>query len=316
MEIQKIAVIGSGVMGHGIAQLYAMAGYRVFVHDIGQELLDRAAGWIENNLSLLVQEGVLTQQAAREASRHIQFTTDLEAAVRDADFITEVIPEVLELKWELYAKLEQYAKPSAILASNTSTFPISQLIAKATTSERIIITHFFNPAQLVPLVEIVKHENTADEVVATTMALMKQIGKEPVVLKKDVPGFIANRLQAALMREAFYLLNEGVASAEDIDTAVTAGPGFRWAFVGPIETADYGGLDTWKRVLDNLAPVLDKRESAPDMINDLVQEGKLGTKTGAGIYSYAGPAKLSDAIKERDRRFLQLALIKNQGPRV
>ncbi|PWK07021.1 3-hydroxyacyl-CoA dehydrogenase family protein [Tumebacillus permanentifrigoris] len=311
--VQKITVIGSGVMGHGIAQLYAVAGYTVTVHDIRPELLEQASILMENNLDLLVQEGVLTQQATREARRRIQFTTDLEAAVHDADFITEVIPEVLELKWELYAKLELLAKPDAIIASNTSTFPIAQLIEKATTSHRMIITHFFNPAQLVPLVEVVKHDVTSDEVVATTLDLMRAIGKEPVLLKKDVPGFIANRLQAALVREAFHLLKEGVASARDIDTAVTAGPGFRWAFVGPIETVDYGGLDTWKRVLDNLAPVLDKQESAPALLNELVQAGKLGTKSGEGVYSYADTAETSDVaakIKERDTRYIRLAKIK------
>jgi 3-hydroxybutyryl-CoA dehydrogenase len=311
--IQQLAVIGSGVMGHGIAQLYAMAGYQVTVYDIQQEFLERAAEWIENNLALLVEEGSLTPQAAREAGERIRYTTDLEAAVKEADFITEVIPEVLELKWELFAKLEQFAKPDAIIASNTSTFPISQLIEKATTAGRMIITHFFNPAQLVPLVEVVKHEDTSEAVVAATMQLMREIGKQPVLLQKDVPGFIANRLQAALVREAFHLLNEGVATAQDIDTAVTAGPGFRWAFVGPIETVDYGGLDTWKRVLDNLAPVLDKRESAPAVINELVAQGKLGTKSGAGIYSYletAGASEIADKIKERDTRYIRLANIK------
>jgi len=308
--IEKIAVIGSGVMGHGIAQLYAMAGYEVAVYDIRQDLLDQAAGHIERNLSLQVEEGVVNEAELREAMGRIRVTTDLEDAVREADFITEAIPEVLELKWELYTKLEAVAKPDAVIASNTSTFPISQLIEKASTSHRMLITHFFNPAQLVPLVEVVKHERVSDEVVAATMGLMREVGKEPVLLQKDVPGFIANRLQAALVREAFYLLNEGVASARDIDTAVTAGPGFRWAFVGPIETADYGGLDTWKRVLDNLTPVLDKRESAPDVINDLVEQGKLGAKTGEGIYSYSGEGT---KIKERDQRYIRLAKIKKEN---
>ena len=307
--IKKTAVIGSGVMGHGIAQLYAMAGYEVAVYDIRQELLEQAAVHMERNLALQVEEGMVTEAELREAMGRVRFTTDLKDAVREADFITEAIPEVLELKRELYAKLEEVAKPDAVIASNTSTFPISQLIEKASSAHRMLITHFFNPAQLVPLVEVVKHEQVSDEVVAATMELMREIGKEPVLLQRDVPGFIANRLQAALVREAFYLLQEGVASARDIDTAVTAGPGFRWAFVGPIETADYGGLDTWKRVLDNLTPVLDKRESAPDVINDLVEQGKLGAKTGEGIYSYSGAG---GQIKQRDQRYIRLAKIKRK----
>lgn len=223
--------------------------------------------------------------------------------------ITEAVPEVIELKWTLFEQLEAYAKPDAIIASNTSTFSISRLIEKAKSPERFIITHFFNPAQLVPLVEIVRHEKTADEVVETTMTLMEKIGKSPVLLKKDVPGFIANRLQTALMREAFSLLADGVADAREIDTVMKDGLGFRWAFVGPIETADLGGLDTWQRVMDNLAPELDKSQTAPVIIQELVKKGDLGTKTGAGIYSYA-ETSVADRLHERDEQFIRLGKLK------
>lgn len=306
---KQVAVIGSGVMGHGIAQEYALAGYTVFLYDLQESFLLKAKRSVENSLSLLVKEQVISEQAKQDALERIVLTTDLQTAVAKADVITEAIPEVIELKWDLFEKLEQFAKEDAIIASNTSTFSIARLIEKAKTPQRIIITHFFNPAQLVPLVEIVRHEKTSDAVVSRTMELMVEIGKSPVLLKKDVPGFIANRLQTALMREAFSLLKEGVADAREIDTVMKDGIGFRWAFVGPIETADFGGLDTWKRVIDNLAPELNASQKAPELIDELVEKGKLGTKTGSGIYSYADTS-VEEKWKQRDEQFIRLAKMK------
>ncbi|MGG0936478.1 3-hydroxyacyl-CoA dehydrogenase family protein [Brevibacillus centrosporus] len=306
---KQVAVIGSGVMGHGIAQEYALAGYTVFLYDLQESFLIKAKRSVENSLSLLVKEQVISEQAKQDALERIVLTTDLQAAVAKADVITEAIPEVIEMKWDLFEKLEQFAKEDAIIASNTSTFSIARLIEKAKTPQRIIITHFFNPAQLVPLVEIVRHEKTSDAVVSRTTELMVEIGKSPVLLKKDVPGFIANRLQTALMREAFSLLKEGVADAREIDTVMKDGIGFRWAFVGPIETADFGGLDTWKRVIDNLAPELNASQKAPELIDELVEKGKLGTKTGSGIYSYADTS-VEEKWKQRDEQFIRLAKMK------
>ncbi|TKH00259.1 3-hydroxyacyl-CoA dehydrogenase family protein [Peribacillus simplex] len=313
--IKKIAIIGSGVMGSGIAQSFAVSGYFVTINDIKEELLHRAQNRISENLSLLIEEGILTDQEKQVALAHITYSVNLEGAVRDADFIIEAIPEVIELKLNLYEQMEEIIKPDAIVASNTSTFPISQLMEKASFADRMVITHFFNPGHLVPLVEIVQHDETNPEIVKTTMDLMRKIGKSPILLKKEIAGFIANRLQTALMREAFYLLKEGVANAEDIDTAMTAGPGFRWAFTGPIEIADFGGLDTWQRVFDNVSPVLDQSKEAPDLIRDLVAEGKLGTKSGEGIFTYE-ESTVSQKINERDRNFIKLGKLKSEKEEV
>ncbi|MEB2631345.1 3-hydroxyacyl-CoA dehydrogenase family protein [Peribacillus frigoritolerans] len=313
--IKKIAIIGSGVMGSGIAQSFAVSGYYVTINDIKEELLNHAQNRISENLSLLMEEGALTDREKQGALANITYSVDLEGAVRDADFIIEAIPEVIELKLNLYQQLEEIIKPDAIIASNTSTFPISQLMEKASFAERMVITHFFNPGHLVPLVEIVQHDETKPEIVNTTMDLMRKIGKSPILLKKEIAGFIANRLQTALMREAFYLLKEGVADAEDIDTAITAGPGFRWAFTGPIEIADFGGLDTWQRVFDNVSPVLDQSKEAPDLIRDLVAEGKLGTKSGEGIFTYE-ESTVSQKINERDRNFIKLGKLKMEKEEV
>jgi 3-hydroxybutyryl-CoA dehydrogenase len=307
--IEQIAVIGAGVMGHGIAQAYAQAGISVFLYDINKSYLEKAKQDIQANLTLQIQRGLITEKESEKALSLITFTTDLKEAVQNADFITEAIPEVIEWKWELYEKLERMAKPNAIIASNTSTLPISRLALHAQHPERMVITHFFNPAQLVPLVEIVRHECTTDETVELTLDLLRKAKKTPVLLKREVPGFIANRLQAAIVREAFYLLEEGVAQAHDIDLAITAGPGFRWSFLGPIETADFGGLDTWKRVIDNLAPELSKAQEAPRILNERVEAGHLGTKTGQGIYEYKD-ISVPEKIKERDEKFIELLKIK------
>ncbi|AMM95627.1 3-hydroxyacyl-CoA dehydrogenase family protein [Peribacillus simplex] len=313
--IKKVAIIGSGVMGSGIAQSFAVSGYFVTINDIKEELLYHAQNRISENLSLLIEEGVLTDEEKQAALANITYSVDLKGAVRDADFIIEAIPEVIELKLNLYEQMEEMIKPDAIVASNTSTFPISQLMGNASFADRMVITHFFNPGHLVPLVEIVQHDETKPEIVKATMDLMRKIGKSPILLKKEIAGFIANRLQTALMREAFYLLKEGVADAEDIDTAITAGPGFRWAFTGPIEIADFGGLDTWQRVFDNVSPVLDQSKGAPDLIRDLVAKGKLGTKSGEGIFTYE-ESTVSQKINERDRHFIKLGKLKMEKEEV
>ncbi|HJV17942.1 MAG TPA: 3-hydroxyacyl-CoA dehydrogenase family protein [Bacillales bacterium] len=308
--VSNITVIGSGVMGSSIAQSFATHGYSVILNDVKEEFLNKANERIKDNLSLLVEEEVLSEEKTQIALSNISFTTNLKEAISQADFIIEAVPEIIEVKWDLYQKLEPIMKQNTIVASNTSTFPISLLVEKTSIADRMIIVHFFNPAHLVPLVEIVKHDQTKPEVVEKTMNLIRNIDKSPILLKKEISGFIANRLQTALMREAFYLLDQGIASARDIDTAITAGPGFRWAFTGPIEIADFGGLDTWQSVFDNVAPDLDKSKRAPVIIREMVKLGKLGTKSGEGIYTYAD-STLTQKINTRDRQFIQLGKIKS-----
>ncbi|MCM3178832.1 3-hydroxyacyl-CoA dehydrogenase family protein [Cytobacillus horneckiae] len=309
--IRNITIIGSGVMGTGIAQSFALNGYRVTLNDISQEYLAKADIRIQADMETMIDEESISLLQKEQALQNIKYEIDIEKALELSDFIIEAIPEVLEMKWKLYSKIEKLISKDTIIASNTSTFPISRLAENASFANRMVITHFFNPAHLVPLVEIVKHEKTEESILAKTIELMRSIGKKPVVVKKEISGFIANRLQTALMREAFYLLNEGVASAEDIDTAVTAGPGFRWAFTGPIEIADFGGLDTWQRVFDNVAPELDKAVSAPNIIKALVAQNKLGAKSGEGIFHY-GEETVSNKLNDRDRSYIQLNQIKKK----
>ncbi|MFS0690861.1 3-hydroxyacyl-CoA dehydrogenase family protein [Sporosarcina sp. 179-K 8C2 HS] len=309
---EKVTVLGAGTMGHGIAQLYAQAVYDVYMFDIKTEFLEKAMTRISDNLDMLIQENSITTAEKENTLNRIFITTDLTEAVSGTNFITEAVSENLTIKFDLFKQLEEIIEDDTIIASNTSTFSIQQLSEGVQKKDRLLITHFFNPAHLVPLVEIVKGPETSQTIIDRTVEVLNNIGKKPVVLKKDIPGLIANRLQAALVREAFYLLDNGIANAEDIDLAITAGPGFRWAFIGPLETADFGGLDIWKSVVENLAPTLSKEEKIPRFIEQKVQSGNLGTKTGNGIFSYSRDEEVRRRIIERDENFVRLATIKNK----
>lgn len=302
--IKKVAVIGSGTMGHGIAQVFASAQCAVAVFDLKEELVIKAERMIVKNLDVMKNESYISDKEIQETLNNLSFTADLEEAVQDADLVIEAIPEVLDYKLQLFKTLERLIKPTAIIASNTSTFPITKLAAQCSFAERMLITHFFNPAHLVKLVEIVKTEQTLPWVLEEVFILLNAAGKEVVVLNKDIPGFIANRLQAAVIREAFYLLEEGIANADDIDRVMTEGPGMRWALNGPLRIADLGGLDIWEKVTAQLFPELDARTAPPDFIVESVKQGNLGAKTGKGIYEYSDSKNMT-AFK-RDKQLIHL----------
>jgi 3-hydroxybutyryl-CoA dehydrogenase len=307
--IKNIAVVGSGIMGRGIALIYALNGFKVFLYDCEPNALMEAGHRIEKDLALLLTEGLVTQNQQRQALANIIFNDSLKAAVKDADFVIEAVPEQLSLKQQIFSEIEKLVMDDTILASNTSTLPLTDLARYLSRPERMIITHFFNPAHLVPLVEVVAAENTPEYVLEATLNHLRRLKKKPVVLKKAVPGFIANRLQAALFREALYLLSIGVADCEDIDTAVTAGPGFRWSLIGPLETADFGGLDTWQKVMNNLCPELDCSKFSPKIIDVMNKEGRLGVKSGEGFYQYPDQETIAERIRLRDLNFIKLLKI-------
>jgi 3-hydroxybutyryl-CoA dehydrogenase len=306
---QVVAVIGAGVMGHGIAQLFAQAGSAARLHDVEPARLAAGLAALESSLELLVEEEVLSPQEAAAARARVRPTTSLAAALAGASLVVEAIPELLEAKQELFDRIERVVAADALIASNTSTLPVSRLAQRVGRPGRMVITHFFNPAQLVPLVEVLPHPQMTPADVERVMEAMRRIGKHPVRLRQEVPGFVANRLQAALVREAFHLVELGVASLEEIDAVVTEGPGVRWPLIGPIETADLGGLDTWLRLLDNLSPELSRTERAPQAIRERVARGELGAKTGRGLLEGTGPAT-EQRIRERDRFLIRLQKLK------
>jgi 3-hydroxyacyl-CoA dehydrogenase len=304
-----VAVVGAGVMGHGIAQLFAQAGSAVLLHDTDERRLAAGLAAMDDSLALLVEEQVLTARDAAAARARVRPTTDLEAALAGAGFVVEAIPEVLQAKLDLFDTIERAVGEEAIIASNTSTIPVGRLAQRARRPERMVVTHFFNPAQLVPLVEVLPHPLMPPVSVERVMGAMRRIGKRPVRLHREVPGFVANRLQAAVVREAFHLAELGVASLEDLDAVVTEGPGFRWSLIGPVEAADLGGLDTWLRVLDNLAPELSRADGAPAAMRERVARGDLGAKTGRGLLDRGG-RPLAERLRERDRFLVRLARLK------
>jgi 3-hydroxyacyl-CoA dehydrogenase len=307
--VRRVAVIGAGLMGHGIAGIFALAGFPVRLCDTSPDRLEAALRSIAEELGLLAGEGLVGRSEADAATSRIEPTTELERAVAGADVVTEAIPEVLPAKLELLERIEAAVPPTTLVASNTSTFPVTRLAERARLPGRMVVTHYFNPPHLVPLVEVHPHPAAPPEMAVAALDLMRRIGKRPVLVRKEVPGLIANRLQAAMVREAFHLLEEGVADAEDIDAAVTEGPGFRWPFLGPLAVADYGGLEVWQKVVENLVPHLGRSEVAPPAIAERVRRGDLGTKTGKGIYSYAG-ASVPDLVRQRDRRLVALLKLK------
>ena len=280
-DIRNVAVVGSGLMGHSIAQEYAVAGCRVSLNDVSQERLDDARGRIRQNLEMLGRSDEWDGVASR-----ITFTDDLRTAVEDADLVVEAITEDLEVKRALFTELESICREDTILASNTSTFMPSQLAEATKNPGRVLVTHYFNPPHVVPLVEVVGGRETSPETIETVRDLLVSQGKKPVVLGTEALGFIANRLQAALLRECFALVENGVAQPEDIDTVVTSSLGRRLGVAGPFEVFDAAGADVWQAIFEGLSHDIESSTEVPPGIARMVERGDFGLKTGRGVYEW------------------------------
>lgn len=240
-SIQNVAVIGLGTMGHGIAQAYAAAGLRVYAFDEVAAARTSLHARVRQNLQQFVRAGLATKRSVEPTLKRIVVCDTLEAAVREAQFVTETVREDLKTKQELLAKLEGMGGPQTILASNSSTFPISASGARLRRPGRAIVTHWFNPPHIVPTVEVVPGRRTSAATTRAALALLTRVGKQAIHLRKEVPGFLVNRIQIAMTREVWSMLDEGVASVDDIDRAIRGSLGFRLAAIGPLEVADFGG---------------------------------------------------------------------------
>lgn len=307
-QIRRVAVIGLGTMGHGVAQAFAAGGRTVGCYDpvsrSRQTLKDRVAA----NLRSMSEAGMVGSDAIDQLLARLQVHDDEAAALADADFVIECALEELPVKQPLFERIESAVSPQTILATNTSSLPIRQVFARVKHRERALAAHWFNPPHLVPVVEVVPMEGTSPETVKTTSDLMRAIGKTPVTLTREVPGFVVNRVQAALYREVWSLLSSGIASAEDIDAAIRGSMGLRLASFGPLRINDFGGLDIWKHVVENLAPQIDSSTTVAPLIREKVAAGKLGVKTGEGIYAYT-PEGAKSTTQERDRRLMELVKV-------
>lgn len=302
--MKNITVLGAGIMGHGVAQLFAQAGYNVRIQARRESSLEKAKELITNSLKIMIEKDMITQEKMEQTLANIAYTTDLREAVQDTDFILESIPEVLETKLDTYDIIEEIVSDKTIIASNTSTFPLKELTQRAKHPERFIITHYFNPPQLVPIVEIAKFEKTDEEVVQKTYDVLKEIGKSPVILKKEITGFIVNRVQVAFLRECFNLIEKGICTAEDIDIAVRGSMGFKWAFCGPMESQDLAGLQTTAAMVHNIEQDLSNTRELPQFLTEMVEKEQLGIRSNKGFYEYDDYG--AEAIRKRDDNFLDL----------
>jgi len=282
LEIKKVAVIGAGTMGHGIAQVAATAHYDVCLNDIKDEFLARAKSGIDGSLDRMLKKEKITAQEKEAILSRITFTTDIPKAVKDADLIIEAIPEILELKKEMFKKLDGLSKPEAILGTNTSQNSITEIASVVANPSRVVGTHFFNPPVMMRLVEVVKGLETADSVVEQIRAFATKLGKE-IVVCKDSQGFISTRVLVALRLECYRILEEGIATKEDIDKTLKLALGHP---MGQFELADFSGLDIEVPICEGLAKVYGERFRPPQSLVHLVKAGRLGKKSGKGWYNY------------------------------
>jgi len=279
MAKARIAVIGAGLMGHGIAQVFALAGHDVTIYDSVQATLDSAKARILTNLNDLGDD--------RKAAERITPVAELAVAVRDADYVVEAVLENLPLKQTLFAEIEQHVRPDTILSSNTSVIPITKIMEGLKRRERALGTHWWNPPFLVPLVEVIETQWTSPQVVDFTIKLHAAAGKKPAHVRKDVPGFIGNRLQHALWREAISLVENGICDAETVDNVIKSAFGRRLAVLGPLENADMVGTDLTLAIHQTVLPDIDGRPGPSPYLEKLVKDGKLGFKSGEGFRKWS-----------------------------
>jgi 3-hydroxybutyryl-CoA dehydrogenase len=285
--MERVAVIGAGLMGHGIAQVFAAAGHPVTITDESEDVLASVHDRVRRNLERAHGDAGAVERIALAGS--------LEEAVADADLVVEAAPENLELKQQLFARLARAT--DAILASNTSVMSIGAIARDAYRPERVVGTHFWNPPHLIPLVEVTQAQTTSLETVERTMQLLSAAGKTPVHVKRDVPGFIGNRLQHALWREAITLVEEGVCDPDGVDTVVKSTLGLKLQVLGPLENADLVGTDLTLAIHEYVLPHIDSRPAPSPLLRRLVEQGDLGMKSGRGFHSW--PEAEAQSVHDR-----------------
>lgn len=284
---QRVAVIGAGLMGHGIAQVFAAKGFGVSLTDLDEDILAKAVQSIRANLTLLAENGIGTNDGIDRAMERIRTTVDLNEAAKGANLVIEAVAEKLDLKQELFRKLDEICPSDTILATNTSVISITEIASKAHRRDRIVGTHFWNPPYLVPLVEVVPGADTAAEVVDSTYDILASVGKHPVKVKRDVPGFVGNRLQHALWREAIAIVDQGIADAATVDEVIKNSFGLRLPVLAPLETADMVGLDLTLQIHDYILRHIDRSTEPAAILRDKVAKGELGFKTGKGFQEWS-----------------------------
>jgi len=299
----NVAVIGAGTMGPGIAQVFAQAGCPVQIIDIDKVALKQARERIESSVNAFKEAGIYGTRKAAATLSNISVTANLAAGLKAADFIVEAIGENLDLKRALFKQIEKLAPPTAIIASNTSTFSIDDLAKGSKRPGRYMLTHFVNPPHVIPLIEVARGVQTSDKTYDFTLALLKQAGKRPLILKKMIPGHLINNFNFAILSTALGFMGQGIASIEDIDRALTEALGPRYSIMGPFKTMDLLGLNIIWQSVTSFDP---NAHSDPRIkeLRKLYQAGKLGMRTGAGFYDYGGKTYF-DTLNHYNRRILK-----------
>jgi len=303
-DIRNVTIVGAGTMGHSLAQVFAQGGFKVRLNDIKEEILAKARSLIVSNLKTLIDLGFLQKVQEEPILSRIRTTTKIEEAGKEADFVIEAIVEDEAAKKGIFSKLDKICPPKAILASNTSHMDIFKFV-KTGRPEKVLITHWFAPPHIVPLVEIVRGPRTSQETVDTVKALLLKLGKKPIVITKFLPGFIANRLQSALGNEVFHLLDNEYATPEDIDIATKASFALRMPILGLVKRMDFTGLDLMQKVRRNETYKVPAQRTESKSLDNLIEQGKLGVKTGSGFYEYGGRST-EEIMKERDIKLIKL----------
>jgi 3-hydroxybutyryl-CoA dehydrogenase len=284
--IRRVAVLGLGTMGHGIAQTFALAGYDVACFDESGSARDSLIGRVRENLAAFVAAELMGPEQVEPTLARLSLTETEDEAVADAQFVTEAIPEDLAVKQGLLVRLERITAPETILASNSSSFPISQSGRLLQRPERALVSHWFNPPHLTPVVEVVPGPLTSEAVVRATIELLERIGRVPIHVRRELPGFLVNRVQVAIQREVWDLVDQGVATPEEIDAAIRGTVGFRFAVMGPLEIHDFAGLDIQLATYRNLVGEIRSDTTTPAVLDELVAAGHLGAKSGRGFYDH------------------------------
>ena len=306
-EKKRIGVLGAGKMGLGIAQLFATKGYQVrviYVYDDKTRYDAREV--IRENLQVLVDNDALDQAEIPAILDRVGFVDEPEEIADFADIIFECIVEKLEVKQEFFARMDKIFPPQTILASNTSAISITEIAEKSEHKERIIGTHYWNPAYLIPLVEVIRTKYVSDEIAQATYDLLEEAGKCPVFVKKDVPGFLANRLQHALFREALRIIEDDIAEPQDVDKAIKYGFGMRLGICAPVEVMDMGGLDLTYNIHSYLFPHLENSTTPSRLLTENIAAGNLGFKTGKGLLEYT-PEEIKRANEELTEGLIKVA---------
>jgi len=305
VKINNVAVIGAGTMGHGIAQVFALAGLQVALADSDAQVLGKAIQRIQANLETCLEHSCANRDRAATVPARITLASNLVDAASQADFIVEAVFEDLDVKREVLRQLEEHCPAHAVITSTTSSFCVRDMAVALGHPERFLVTHFWNPPYIIPVVEVVPGDRTSAEAVKTTITLLEAVGKYPALVKKDVPGFVGNRLQHALRREAIAIVAQGIADPEDVDLISRLSFGLRLPVVGPLETVDLGGLDLTLAIQTYLLPELERSTEPLQLIRDKVTRGELGAKAGKGFYDWP-PGRAVRVIRWRDEILLEM----------